>query len=628
MGYFKKFISQMLCILIIVGVLIGGSSATAQETYTESEKINYNENIDLVKKLGILEERENPEISYLVTRGEFAKIILKTMGYGQLASNATYKPIFSDVTEETPYYSYILWANELGYLTGVGNGKFAPDEYLTGEQVIKSFVSAIGYGILAEEKGGYPEGYMLQANKLGILDNVELQMGYPITYYNLANILCNTLTVDFMVKSEFTNDSSYEISKKSNILSKIFNLVQYKGVVTSTEMTNLVKNTRSSKNQIEINDKAYSIEGSYNYLIGQKVDYYVNTEKDNEIKFILEKSKYNIISTVNAMNIDDYKDQTYYYTKSQNEGKIYEKNISGAYILYNGKAWSNGIEKEMLPKSGKVTFIDNNCDGKQDVVIVTNYRTVVVNDVDNEKKVIGDTIEPAYPIEVNDSDFLSIKDTENNEIDFNKISKNDILSVASSKDNDIVNIIVSKNSVTGIVNGMKKGAEGTLKSIKVDEKEYKINNDTFESDSNIIGMKYRIGLDFEGRAASINKKNESSNNIGYLINASGEHENKNVEFKVFDISADKVKIMNGAEKIKIDKKMCKNNKTILNALKKFKPGASDIEKDETKVLSEIISYKLNENEEIVEIDTPYNYLTDSVGEYENIPVPDDEDSKS
>ena len=38
-------------------------------------------------------------------------------------------------------------------------------------------VSALGYSVTAENKGGYPNGYMLIANQLGILDNINVLLG-------------------------------------------------------------------------------------------------------------------------------------------------------------------------------------------------------------------------------------------------------------------------------------------------------------------------------------------------------------------------------------------------------------------------------------------------------------------
>ena len=51
----------------------------------------------------------------------------------------------------------------LSMLQGNGDGSFSPEEETTAEQAIKILVCALGYEPMAEEKGGYPTGYLTVA---------------------------------------------------------------------------------------------------------------------------------------------------------------------------------------------------------------------------------------------------------------------------------------------------------------------------------------------------------------------------------------------------------------------------------------------------------------------------------
>lgn len=75
----------------------------------------------------------SPEMT--TTRGMFVKVLAMTaekLGYYQEATKA--QP-YSDVSGDAYYAPYVAWADENGLVTGVGNGKFLPDEQITREQM-------------------------------------------------------------------------------------------------------------------------------------------------------------------------------------------------------------------------------------------------------------------------------------------------------------------------------------------------------------------------------------------------------------------------------------------------------------------------------------------------------------
>ncbi len=65
-----------------------------------------------------------------LTRSQFVKIVNKVFGYTQAGENK-----FTDVREGKWYYEDVCIAVEAGYINGIGNGLFAPDEKVSREQV-------------------------------------------------------------------------------------------------------------------------------------------------------------------------------------------------------------------------------------------------------------------------------------------------------------------------------------------------------------------------------------------------------------------------------------------------------------------------------------------------------------
>lgn len=65
-----------------------------------------------------------------LTRAEFVTIINKMYGFSVESEN-----IFTDINESDWYYGAVLTAVQAGYIKGMGDGRFAPNEAVTREQV-------------------------------------------------------------------------------------------------------------------------------------------------------------------------------------------------------------------------------------------------------------------------------------------------------------------------------------------------------------------------------------------------------------------------------------------------------------------------------------------------------------
>ncbi len=76
-----------------------------------------------------------------LTRAEFVTIINKMYGYSVKAEN-----IFTDVRESDWFYGDVLAGFQAGYIKGMGDGRFAPNEAVTREQVCVMLNSILNVG--------------------------------------------------------------------------------------------------------------------------------------------------------------------------------------------------------------------------------------------------------------------------------------------------------------------------------------------------------------------------------------------------------------------------------------------------------------------------------------------------
>lgn len=67
----------------------------------------------------------------VLSRAQFAVILYRMNG----APKVEFRSEFGDVEENTWYTDAILWGNDIGVVTGYGNGKFGPDDHINREQM-------------------------------------------------------------------------------------------------------------------------------------------------------------------------------------------------------------------------------------------------------------------------------------------------------------------------------------------------------------------------------------------------------------------------------------------------------------------------------------------------------------
>ena len=175
----KKICSIALAVFMILTCMVSVGAADVSKG---------NSAADFLGMLGIADIEANAEP---ITRAAFTEMLVKAMNYVP----DTYKNgLFTDVTASSKYAPAIGKAVEMGIITGSGSGKFNPDAQITAEAALKMTVSALGYESMAMAYGGYPIGYRVVANEIGLLKG----FGNPenLTQNDAAILIYNFLTSD------------------------------------------------------------------------------------------------------------------------------------------------------------------------------------------------------------------------------------------------------------------------------------------------------------------------------------------------------------------------------------------------------------------------------------------------
>ena len=151
----KKVLSLVLCVAMMLSVMVVGAGAA----FSDQSKIKNTEAVDACTALNIIggypDGSFKPEGN--ITRAEVTKMICVALNGGKnpaVSTNTT--PTFSDVRNNANAAwaeGYIESCAAQGIVSGVGAGKFAPAGNVTGTQLAKMLLVALGYK--SENEGAF-----------------------------------------------------------------------------------------------------------------------------------------------------------------------------------------------------------------------------------------------------------------------------------------------------------------------------------------------------------------------------------------------------------------------------------------------------------------------------------------
>lgn len=193
----KKIIS----ILLLAALFLSASTSV----FGESEKEVAAQELE---KYGIVRRNHlgGLTVEGPVTRAGMAKMLVLMMGLIPDDEECS----FTDVPREHNASGFVARAEAFGIVDGMGDGTFLPDENVTYQQAMKMIVCALGYGIDAEHRGGYPHGYTITASMLGIAPD-KVSVTESADRGEIMLMLARALDVPVMVAVEDEHKTVYKV---------------------------------------------------------------------------------------------------------------------------------------------------------------------------------------------------------------------------------------------------------------------------------------------------------------------------------------------------------------------------------------------------------------------------------
>lgn len=498
----RKIFSLILTLILLTSCL----TVSADTTYEAA--------VERVKSLELL----NTDLTYeQLSRGEGIYALMRL--YVRAPLPQTYEEsVFSDVAADSYLLPYANYAYELGFVNGIGGGLLAPEEGISLPQFVKIAVSILGYKSVAERDGGYPAGYMAVASRLGLLKGV-LVNDNVFTHKNAIILIDNMLEVKPLEPNwgreelQHAEETLYEQMMNSADLRII------SGIVTAVEKAALPGESVLEEDQISVNSLRMSYpDGSADALLGRYVMVHYRENTDTALPVVVSiyvNERRNEELTVNAADIESLDALRCVY-KEENTPRR-DISFEGVSVFYNGRSYDPSLLTK--PQSGEIKALDNDSDGRYEVLFVNEYVSFIADRILSATDTIY--LQDGYTFRGKRGISFDFED-DDKEYEFYG-ENSEAITLTDILPGDVVSVWADMNEEKIIVRISRTAAEGTInekadEAIGIDGQSYNIyapNLAEFMS-KYLLGQSGKFGLNHAGEIVGIIGEIESDICYGYV----------------------------------------------------------------------------------------------------------------
>ncbi|MBP3360179.1 MAG: S-layer homology domain-containing protein [Clostridia bacterium] len=608
---YKKIMAFVSTICILFSTL----------TYAEDESLYLSDNIidmtsgnadyqyntanEFLECLEIIQgnEDKNSDRYSNISRGDFAVLTSKMFKY--YVSPSKTSDVFNDVKSDCFCAAEVSALKAMKIISGDENNCFRPNDPIMLIEAIKMISAGLGYTYYAENNGGYPDGYFSAATQANLLENINISLNDKLTKNEAVLLLYNALNADFFQTKVSGDSLKSESVNNENVLSEIHDVYYVDGIIKSNKITNISFH-ETNQNTIDIENLSLNCDDIdvKQYLGYNARVYYKNDNNFQNVIYIMPK-KINRESEIsdgsNAEYISDSNEIKYYEENGRAKKIKLEDNFK---LIYNNK--SEGDYNSILQKLDRcnIRFLDNNNNGRCDVLFVTEYKNVVVKSINIEDEIVYDMYSASNNWDwsnIASDAILNVTDTNGNTMTMSDLLPWRVLSISESNDREYIEIIVSDNFVCGTVSGSADD------KYIIDGAEYEI-SDGYKKAGNqdlFVGLTGTFCLDISGRIAAVLKEDDGAIKYGFFISAREDDSEDVCHIKLY--SQDGIlrnfacanKVSNGKELIK-QEKLFAQIKDICEQLIRYKTNSN----------GELIRFELMSEEPV------FNNVADHNGFYQ------------
>lgn len=174
-------------------------------------------NFELRKKvIGLSGIAAVTNMESVVTRAEFASMLVNATPYKSAVSQTSATSVFADVPKDSEYAAKIRIAVDQGWMTGYLGGNFKPDDPITLQDAIRGVLALLGYtneSFSGDQAGGrLNKYYYLELN-----EEITKETSEILTKADCINLFYNLLRTDTTSGSPYCKTLGYEVTSDGEI---------------------------------------------------------------------------------------------------------------------------------------------------------------------------------------------------------------------------------------------------------------------------------------------------------------------------------------------------------------------------------------------------------------------------
>lgn len=212
----KKIIS----LLVSATVLLGITAIAADGSYSDIavDNVCYT-HIERLTDFGFISGYDDGTFkpNNYVSRAETAKLACVARNLQVIGLETETLP-YSDITSEHWAYNYIVCITYEGMVSGYDDDTFRPNDTITYNEYLKIFVNLLGYDSYAQDKGGYPIGYIETADEMKLTDGIEFEGDDIVTRDDAAIIMNRALDVPLYKITSYGKNENGEYVPKFDVM--------------------------------------------------------------------------------------------------------------------------------------------------------------------------------------------------------------------------------------------------------------------------------------------------------------------------------------------------------------------------------------------------------------------------
>lgn len=566
---------RILALCLVLSTLLGGMLLAP----TSALGAGTEEDFAFLKAVGILDPAFSSDTAY-VTRREAAMLLVHAANAHVTAPEKR----FSDVEVGDAYAAEIAMAHDMGLISGYGDGTFHPKQSVTYNQMVKMLVVLLGYKDHAEALGGYPAGYQIIANQKDVSRGVAAKGEDPLGYADMARLMRSALLAPLAEGETYVNGFVKYAETNANILSAWHGIDYMDGEVTADYLITVSADKEVRQDEVAVNGKVVKV-GKTNAasLVLQRVEAFV--DRESETILYIEPHASGKVTVIHAADVVKADTGKIVYEDGENEKT---ETIGGAVLIKNGVVYDSFAAADLAFEKGEIKLIFRG--GAVKYILAEAYVNKIVDYADENGKMVY--FRDGTKLKV-DPASTSVKTMFLEASGFPSGLEYcypwDIFSVMDS--GKVLKIIRSEKLVQGTVE------ETSDDSITVDGVSFKL-SPGYRSDKTltqpVLGMQADFYLDYTGSLAAIDTSFSKSGKYGVLV---GVHAKTGLatqaQCKLYTEDGE-MRGFEFAEYVRMNDETKKEADLL---------SAGSLIFDGTKVIRQLVTYKLNSHGEISEINT-------------------------